>query len=101
MQKHKQNSFEARVYEKSWAFAVLFMEGIMKAYMAVDNTIFELPLFVGDNLGELAELAEWCGWSKAVTSSRISDNRNGYRLGFKLVRIELVDDEDEWEDLTY
>lgn len=74
------------------------MEGIMKAYMAVDNTIFELPLFVGDDLGELAE---WCGWSKAVTSSRISDNRNGYRLGFKLVRIELVDDEDELDDLTY
>lgn len=70
----------------------------MKVYMAVDNSIYELPLFVGDNLGELSE---WCGWSKAVTSSRISDNRSGDRLGFRLVRIELVDDEDDWKEVRY
>ena len=63
----------------------------MKLYMSVTPDKLELPLFVADNVSQLAQAY---GVHKSFVHTVIYKGRVSQRLGVKFIRVEAPDEED-------
>ena len=66
------------------------MRNKIKLYMAVSTDEFELPLFISE---DIKEVATRYGITYNDILSRISNGRSGKTNGVKFIRIDVEDDE--------